>query len=111
MLHATDGFNPGSIITFTSMGLGKTFNLTAHIIDNDGKTGFRAISNQGPITFNSSYKIRPTKAGCRVQLTNNIETASLFSLAEPALQAIANSRYESDLKTLKIVLESTYALK
>lgn len=110
-LNATDGFNPGSTIVFTSMGLGKTFNLSAQIVSNDGESSFSAISNRGPITFNSTYKIRPTKTGCRVQLTNNIETASLFALAEPALQAVANNRYQSDLNTLKIVLESNYASK
>lgn len=109
-VEATDGLNVGSVITFTSSGLGKTFNLSAHVISNDGKSSFSAVSNRGPMTFNSTYKIRRAENGCRIQLSNNIETNSIFSLAEPALQAVANNRYQSDMQTLKIVMEAKYRL-
>ena len=103
---ATDGMSEGSFITFTAMGLGKSFKLVAHVTENNGRDQFRAKSHRGPITFDSSYKLSEVADGTKIELKNQIETHSVFNLALPVLQAMGDSKYQADLETLKAVLES-----
>ncbi len=105
-LTATDGFNPGSTIYFHAAGLGRSFDLSAVIVKNDGHSSFSAVSHRGPITFDATYTIIPTKTGCNLRIDNHINTRGVFSVAQPALQSISENRYKSDLNSLKIILES-----
>jgi hypothetical protein len=110
-LTSTNGMNVGSTINFHASGIGKSFKLSALVISNDGESCFSAISHRGPITFNSSYNLTSTKTGCKIKVAAEIKTNGVFSIAQPALQAISESRYEADLATLKIILESQNSIK
>ena len=105
-VSATNGMKEGSFITFTAMGLGKAFKLVGQVTENNDADWFCVKSHRGPISFESSYKLSAMKDYTKVELTNKIETHSVFSLALPVLQAMSDSKYQADLETLKAVLES-----
>jgi uncharacterized membrane protein len=103
---ATDGMNQGSQITFTAIGLGKTFNFVAEVVENNAADAFRVVSTRGPMSFDSAYQLSDTKGGTKVELNNTIQTNAVFRLALPVLQSIGDSKYQTDLQTLKLVLEA-----
>jgi carbon monoxide dehydrogenase subunit G len=105
-IKATDGMATGSVISFTSIGLGKRFTLKAQVKENDGQSSFTVVSSRGPIAFESTYRLEEHGNGTRVELRNNINTGGVFKLAESTLQSISNGRYESDLNVLKAILDA-----
>ena len=102
---ATDGMNEGSLITFTSVGLGRKFELEAKVTANNGRDRIEAVSARGPLTFESKYFLAETDDGTRVHLSNDIRTHGIFNLARDVLQSIGENKYQADLERLKIVLE------
>jgi len=108
---ASDGMEVGSTITFTTVGLGQTFNLKARVVENELNSYFRVISSRGPITFDFLYELISDGEDTVVRLVNKIQTNSVFKLAEPVLQSISDSQYSADLKSLKAVLESSAEVK
>ena len=104
---ASNGMEVGSTITFTSVGLGKTFNLKAQVVENEPNSFFRVVSSRGPVTFEALYKLSNDGDDTVVRLVNKIQTNSVFKLAEPVLQSITDSQYTADLRTLKAVLEAS----
>jgi hypothetical protein len=103
---ASRGMDVGSIITFTSVGLGREFQLSATVTENNGSTRFSAMNNRGAIWFTSTYELESVPEGTRVWLKHILDVHVAFKLAEPVLQSMAESRYEADLANLKILLES-----
>ena len=105
-IQATNGMNEGSVITFTSMGLGRKFDLEAHITVNNGRDRIEATSTRGPLTFESKYFLEDAGDGTRVHLSSDIRTHGIFNLASGVLQSMGESKQQADLKQLKIVLEN-----
>jgi hypothetical protein len=106
-IETTNGMNTGSKVSFVSVGLGQRHSIEALVVENDSVSSFTVVARQGPITFESSYRLLPVDGGTRLELHNRIETGVVFRLAESALQSIGDSKYETDLKSLKAILEST----
>ena len=105
-LEATDGMNVGSRLSFHSHGLGKTLELAAMVTANNGKSEFEVASVRGPVKFESRYILTAVGGGTHLTLQNRIDTNTVFRLAEPLLQSIGESKYDTDLRSLKAVLES-----
>lgn len=108
-IRTTNGMRPGSVIKFVSLGLGKRFTLEGLVTENDGVSTFTVVSNRGIIKFESNYVLRRHKDETELCLTNHINTGIVFKLAEGALQAIGDARYEGDLNMLKTILENSPA--
>lgn len=104
-IEASDSMNVGSTITFMATALGQRHKIQAVVTENDQHSSFTVVARQGPITFESVYKLGPIPSGTRLELLNKIDPGVVFRLAESALQAISDSRYEADLKSLKAILE------
>jgi carbon monoxide dehydrogenase subunit G len=104
-IDATDGMNEDSIITFTSMGLGRKFDLGAKVTLNNGHNHIEAVSTRGPLTFTSKYILEEIDGGTRLHLSNDIRTHGIFQLASGVLQSMGETKYQADLQQLKIVLE------
>lgn len=109
-IEATKGMQEGSVITFTSVGLGRTFELEAKITENNGTDHIEAVSTRGPLTFISKYDLIATDGGTQVHLFNDIRTHGIFNLAAGVLQSIGETKYQADLQRLKIVLENKVQL-
>jgi hypothetical protein len=105
-VSATDGMQVGSVITFTSVGLGKKFTLVANVTENQPDKFFRVLSSRGPVTFDSSYQLEADGKDTVLRLLNKIKADNVFRLAEPVLQSISDSQYAADLASLKAILES-----
>jgi len=108
-IATTNGMRKDSVIHFIQTGMGKHLKLSAKVTANNGHDMIAASSNTGPITFTSTYQLRalgPEKT--ELTLNNQIDTGSIFSLAAPVLQHLAEVRYDADLKTLKAILEQGF---
>jgi len=105
----TDGVREGSQVKLTSVVMGHEFELKAVITHNDGRSTFAAVSNRGPITFETWYTLTDIEGGTRVNFTNHINAHGVFRLAEGVLQSVSEAQYEADLRRLKTILESALA--
>jgi hypothetical protein len=108
---ASDGTNVGSILTITTFNLGQKMHLTGVVTENDGRSRYAAKSTQGPITFISIYQLFEVSGGTRLEFFNQIETYSVFNLAQPALQAVAQTKTAADIRKLKTMLEAAPVLE
>ncbi|GAC1371342.1 MAG: hypothetical protein NVSMB39_5010 [Candidatus Saccharimonadales bacterium] len=88
----TDGPNVGSILTVATFALARKLDLTAEVINNDQHSRYTVRSIQGPLTFTTSYKLAARDGGTEVKFTCQIDTHAVFNLAEPVLQAVANTK-------------------
>jgi hypothetical protein len=105
-VSGTDGMNVGSVINFTTVGLGKTFSLVARVVENQPEKSFRVVSSRGPVTFDSLYQLHEDGDHTVMTLANKIDTNAVFRLAEPVLQSISDNQYEADLASLRAILEA-----
>jgi ligand-binding SRPBCC domain-containing protein len=104
-IQASNGMAAGSVLSFVALGLGQKYKMQAVVTENDQHSSFTVVAHQGPITFESTYRLRPVPTGTRVELHMKIDPGVVFRLAQSALQSISDSRYEADLKSLKAILE------
>jgi uncharacterized protein YndB with AHSA1/START domain len=104
-LETTNGMEAGSVISFEAMGLGRKYKMQAVVTQNDHKASFTVVAQQGPITFESTYRLHPIPTGTQLELRNKIDPGLVFRLAQSALQSISDSRYDAYLKSLKAILE------
>lgn len=102
----TNGMLKGSQLKLSTATMGREFDLTAVVTDNDGGSTVAAKSQQGPITFETRYTLTDTQGGTRVHFSNHINTHAAYHLAEGVLQEVSDARYRADLARLKHVLES-----
>jgi carbon monoxide dehydrogenase subunit G len=87
--------------------LGRRIESRFSVLENDGIGFTKVHSNHGPITYETTQILEELAPRLtRVTIQTKIDAGTVFRLAEPALESIANSMMESDLKTLKAVLES-----
>ena len=107
----TNGMLEGSQLSLTTLNMGREFDFTAVITDNDGGSTLAAESQQGPITFETRYTLEDIEGGTRVHFSNHINTHAVFHLAEGVLQEVSDARYKADLVRLKHVLESAKVSK
>jgi uncharacterized membrane protein len=106
-VNSTNGMRIGSNISFVVNGLGQKFTMRAMVTDNNNRSSFTVVAKQGPITFESSYRVQAVPEGCRLELSNKIDPGHVFRMAEGVLQSISEARYEGDLRTLKALLEGS----
>jgi hypothetical protein len=106
-VEATNGLQVGSNITLIAMAIGKQLTMHAAVTHNNLRDCFSVVVKQGPISFESTYRLRPTATGCTFEITSKMDPGAVFRLAEGVLQSITESRYESDLRSLKAILEGS----
>jgi uncharacterized membrane protein len=105
-VHSSNGMQVGSIITFTSVGMGRKFNLKAKVVGNNGHSSYQAVSNRGPVTFTALYVLTAKGDKTLMQMKTELETSIVFKLAESTLQSISDAKTEGDLKSLRALLEN-----
>ncbi len=80
----------GSQLKLSTATMGREFDLTAVVTDNDGGSTLAAKSQQGLITFETRYTLMDTEGGTRVHFSNQINTHAAYQLAEGALQTVSD---------------------
>lgn len=100
------GAPAGSVGQVVTQVFGQRLTSRYEILENDGRGYLHAKSSQGPLRFDTMQRVVPTKRGCQVILATSIDAGTVFKLAETALESIARARFESDLKTLKALMEN-----
>lgn len=106
-IEATDGMNPGSVIAYTTSGIGKVLQIRAIVAHNDGVSNFHVVSGHGPMRFESRYYLQQVGHRTRLHIAHLIDTKGLYTLAAPVLQSIGESRLDQDLARLKRILETS----
>ncbi|HUD11516.1 MAG TPA: SRPBCC family protein [Candidatus Saccharimonadia bacterium] len=102
----TSGMDTGSTGAMEMQILGRRIESSFKIEENDGVGLTRVHSSHGPLKYWTTQVLEQKSPQLtRVNIYIKIDAGSVFMLAEPALESIANSTMESDLKTLKAVLE------
>lgn len=67
---------------------------------------YAAHSTDGPFSMSLIYSIRPFESGSQLHSVSEIRLTGMLALAESAMSAIAQARFESDHRNLKRILES-----
>ena len=109
-ITASNGTEPGSILTFQSVAMGRGFEVEAKITTNNHRDKIEAVSNRGSFTFTSKYDLKAIPGGTRLRFTNRIDTHGIFHLAAGVLQSMGEVKSKADLEQLKIMLEGQVAL-
>jgi hypothetical protein len=105
-LQAEPGLPVGSTGMAVTQILGQRMLSRFEVLENDGRGFYAAKSAQGPLQYRTTQTVEAIAGGSRVTNVTDIDAGTIFKLAEGALESIARARFESDLKTLKALLES-----
>jgi hypothetical protein len=106
-VEAPPGLPAGSKGRVVTQVLGQRVTSRFQVLDNDGRSYYRAISTQGPVEFQNVTRVERWGEGSKVTIETRIDAGMVFRLAETALESIAHTRFEADLHTLKTILETT----
>jgi hypothetical protein len=88
--------------------LGRAQRSTFEVLENDGLSYTKAHSTRGPLKYETTQRFEELSSRrTRISINVRIDAGSVFKLAEPALHSITLTVLEANLKTLKILLEST----
>jgi hypothetical protein len=103
---AEPGMPEGSTGRMVEALMGRHLTYRFEILVNDGKSFTKALSNQGPLQFETSQTLDELAPGrTKFTVLVKINAGRVFLLAEPLLEWMAHGRVESDLKTLKKLME------
>jgi hypothetical protein len=106
-ISAEQGMAANTSGEMTMQLLGRRIESRFKVVENDGTSFMKVHSNRGPIRYETTHVLESIEPRVtKVTMHTKIDAGTVFRLAEPALESIANSMMESDLKTLKAVLEN-----
>ncbi len=80
--------------------------MTSEVTDYEPNRRLAARSVSEHVKGNIEYRFEPTGLGTRLHLNMEGEAPGLFKLADSVLSGLAKRRYETDLGTLKVLLEA-----
>ncbi len=104
-VSCTNGFRPGSRLTFTGDWTAPTVVFLAEVVQNDGAGRFELKYTQGPITHRIIYTLRGVQGGCRLEVHHCVSVYTMYRMVESTLLEINTAIYAENLKNLKRVLE------
>lgn len=87
--------------------LGRQMDLTTEVTSWNPPSSLTARSTGGPFPVELSYSFVAQGNATRLTMTSTIEPGGFFKLAGPALEPLMRRQIQSDLETLKTVLESS----
>ncbi len=105
-LEGSGPIGVGSRMKSVAKFLGRKIDVTAEVTEYDPNRKFSARSLSGPFKGESEFRFETTDQGTRLRLLAEGETGGLFKLADPVLSAIAQRTIQTDLHTLKDLLEA-----
>lgn len=105
-VQATHGMNEGSVLKIAMLSMGDRLEVTARIVENDGKSRYRAKTTRGPIAFTVYLQLSEVVSGTRVEMFSQINAHAVLKLAETALQEVSDTQNQTDLEKLKAIMEA-----
>jgi carbon monoxide dehydrogenase subunit G len=106
-VRADNGMAAGSTGEMQMHFLGRNFESRFEVTENDGVGRTVMTSRHGPLRYVTTQILEDVSPSSTVvKIRVQIDAGTVFKLAEPALESIANSIMESDLNMLKAVLEN-----
>lgn len=96
----------GATVRSTVKFLGRRFDTTFEVTEHEfnRKNCIRTVS--GPIPATGCRTVEPVEGGTRLTQTTEAEIGGFFKLAEPIVVRAGKRQWESDLATLKDLLEA-----
>jgi hypothetical protein len=104
--EAEPGLPVGSTGMAVTQVLGQRIISRFEVLENDGRGIYRVKSRQGPLQYSTTQQVVAVPEGSLVIHESIIDAGTVFKLAEGALESIAKAHFESDLTTLKALLEN-----
>ena len=86
--------------------LGRTMEATYEITEYEPNRLYGDKTTSGPVPTNARISFAPVDGGTKVTIQGEIEAAGFFKLAEPILARMSSRQVETDLQTLKDLLEA-----
>ncbi len=97
---------PGTTSSRITQFLGRNFESTYEITEYEPNSLFADKTTSGPVPINSRISFDPVDGGTKVTVTGELEAGGFFKLAEPLVARMARRQVETDVQTLKDLLES-----
>jgi uncharacterized protein YndB with AHSA1/START domain len=105
-LEGSGPIGVGSRIRTIGKLLGRRAESTAEVTEYDPPRKFAKRDISGPVHFELVRQLEAIGAGTRYRSTIVGESGSLFKLADPAMSVLMKRTVETDLQTLKVLLET-----
>ncbi len=86
--------------------LGRTMEATYEITEYEPNRLYGDKTTSGPVPINARISFAPVDGGTKVNVQGEIEAGGFFKLAEPILARMSSRQLETDLQTLKDLLEA-----
>jgi uncharacterized protein YndB with AHSA1/START domain len=96
----------GSRARFVAKFLGRRIENESEVTEFEPNRRFTAETKSGPFPFKIAMTFAPVDAGTRVDLTIEAEPGGFFRIAEPLFVSLGKRQFESDLATLKDLMEA-----
>ncbi len=96
----------GTTSTRVTQFLGRTMEATYEIIEYEPNSYYKDKMTSGPVPISSRMSFESVDEGTKVTIAGEIEASGFFKLAEPILARMAKRQVETDVQTLKDLLEA-----
>ena len=96
----------GSRARFVAKFLGRRIENESEVTEFEPNRRFTADAKSGPFPFRIAMTFTPVDPGTRVDLTIEAEPGGFFRIAEPLFVSLGKRQFESDLATLKDLMEA-----
>ena len=97
----------GTRITEVRKLLGRRMESTVEVVEFEPQRVFAGRVLSGPVPWIFRYTLEETDGGTRIDVHLEGEPGGFFRLAEPLVVTTVKKQLESDLSTLKEIVEST----
>jgi uncharacterized protein YndB with AHSA1/START domain len=96
----------GSTARFVGKFLGRRVESELEVTEWEPDRRMTSDTKRGPFPLRQRFTFTPEGQGTRVDLTIDVESKGFFKVAEPLFVALGKRQYESDLATLKDLMEA-----
>lgn len=96
----------GTTSTRVTQFLGRTMEATYEITEYEPNRLYGDKTTSGPVAINTRILFSAGDGGAKVTVHGEIEANGFFKLAEPILSRMSSWQLETDLQTLKDLLEA-----
>lgn len=99
-------FGVGTESTRVTQLLGRRFESKYEVTEFEPNTRYSAKTTSGPVPIEEHMWFEAVEGGTKVTIAGDLEASGFFKLAAPVLNRITKRQVESDIATLKDLLEA-----
>jgi carbon monoxide dehydrogenase subunit G len=96
----------GSTFREVERFLGRKIESTSEVTEFEPNSKFAFKSTSGPVSFEATITLEESADGTRLSMVGDAELGGFFRIAEPIVIRMASRQMETDLASLKTLLEA-----